>query len=568
MKDKIEFYEILERVSNRLYKEYHQLVGDFDFSRFFLKVNEPAAEGEATLFVLRVSQQTAGFPPFTYNSPVRRTALEDFLSRSLADAVDGLASFSADGIARRNIGVARPGQQILPRTSMAVTEEYVEARIYVILPVRQDRINGELAKQIFFEDLPTIVNASLIFCNLDSTQVDRVVDVMEDADQVRQLLSTQGLVGFVSDSAMINRAGSSDLPDVQYQRELGVPEELLREVDVPNTDSVRGIGIPSGLTVIIGDDFSGRSPLMRALAMGIYNHVAGDGREFVITVPDAVYVAAERGRSAQRVDVSQFISSLPQGEDVTAYSTDFADPFLSQVTSTVEMLEVGARVLLYDESDSASSFLSRDVRFDDTMGESNIKPLASVARNLVDDLGVSVVVAGYNSISEFVPIADTVFQIKDYQIREVTAQVKELGVEGLVGQDDDNSVMPLAERARWIVPSSIDPSSGREDVVIESLTDSKMQFGRTVIDLSSVHQISDPHQAKTIAVIMAYVKDHYLEEARPMHEILDLIDRDLSTEGLDCLTQELSGEHARPRRYEVAGAFNRLRTLRIGFAGE
>ena len=175
---------------------------------------------------------------------------------------------------------------------------------------------------------------------------------------------------------------------------------------------------------------------------------------------------------------------------------------------------------------------------------------------------------GNACVSEFLPIADTVLHIGDYQVTEVTAQAKELGVAALEGADDAGAIMSVAEKARWIVPSSIDPSAGREEVVIGSVGEGQVQFGRSVVDLSALVQIADEHQAKTIGAIMAYVKDRYLEEARPMHEILDLVDRDLSTEGLDCLTRELSGEHARPRRYEVAAAFNRLRTLRIGFAGE
>jgi len=38
------------------------------------------------------------------------------------------------GVARRRLSIATPGQKILPRTAVVVTEEYVEARIYVDLP--------------------------------------------------------------------------------------------------------------------------------------------------------------------------------------------------------------------------------------------------------------------------------------------------------------------------------------------------------------------------------------------------------------------------------------------------
>lgn len=54
--------------------------------------------------------------------------------------------------------------------------------------------------------------------------------------------------------------------------------------------SVRGMGIPRGITLIVGGGFHGKSTMLEALQVGIYNKIPGDGREFVITEPGAVKV--------------------------------------------------------------------------------------------------------------------------------------------------------------------------------------------------------------------------------------------------------------------------------------
>ena len=121
----------------------------------------------------------------------------------------------------------------------------------------------------------------------------------------------------------------------------------------------------------------------------------------------------------------------------------------------------------------------------------------------------------------------------------------------------------MAEPVRNIVPISIDPSQDRYDAVISAPDIRTLVFGRSVVDLSGLPQLADVYQARTIGRILYYAKLRYLDEPRPVREILDLVDRDLSTEGLESLTRDLRGDLARPRRFEIAAALNRLETLRV-----
>lgn len=56
------------------------------------------------------------------------------------------------------------------------------------------------------------------------------------------------------------------------------------------------MGIPKGVTLIVGGGFHGKSTLLNAIQLGVYNHSPGDGREFVCTDPTAFTIRAEDGQ--------------------------------------------------------------------------------------------------------------------------------------------------------------------------------------------------------------------------------------------------------------------------------
>ena len=567
MRDKKEFFSILNTIDGQDVEAYNQLVGDFDFTRYILKFNQIQTSGDdvCSLFVVRVPQQIAGFPKHLYSTPVRRTALEDYLVRRMSAGVEAQAQYNQQGVARRHLSFVNPNQKILPRSAVVVMEEMIEARIAVYLPSDNNKIEGDIAKQIFFDDLPEIVNHSLIYCNLDPRETDDFVNVMEDADTVRQVLHTRGWVSFIHEGALLARDPVTDLPNYHQMQGLTADDELLVEVDVPNAGTVRGLPIPRGVTLIVGDAYSGRYELIKGIADGIYNHIPGDGREMVITVPDAVYITAEKGRSVQRVDISSFVRENEACEDVVTYTAEEADACASQAANTIEMLEAGARVLLFDEQDSNPEFLSGDSRYVSmlTMDKARILSLSVNADNLANELGVSIIVSGAAAVGAMVPVADKIFRIDNHRISDITTDIKKHVSQGALAPSDNSDFVHLIDRGRWVIPSSVEPGVGHLDEYIEVVDAETLCFGRSIIDLKGATQIADVYQARTIGRILNYARQRYLDQPRPIRELLDLIDRDLSTEGIEVLDQEGSGDLARPRRYEIAMALNRLPSLRI-----
>ncbi|CAN0498033.1 unnamed protein product, partial [Ectocarpus sp. 8 AP-2014] len=134
------------------------------------------------------------------------------------------------------------------------------------------------------------------------------------------------------------------------------PESLRREFRLPHRGVVKGMLVPRGVTVIVGGGYHGKSTLLRALAVGVYDKVPGDGRELAVADPGAVTIRAEDGRPVSAVDISPFISSLPSaGVTTERFSTGAASGSTSQAANVVEALEAGATALLLDEDTCAGN---------------------------------------------------------------------------------------------------------------------------------------------------------------------------------------------------------------------
>lgn len=575
MKDRKEFYSILGEIDGKPYSEYSRLAGDFDFARYVIKCAaiDTGPEASAPVFNIRIPQSIAEMPGHLHDSPIRRTALEDYLTRNLAASAGRIARFDERGVARRNILIAEPGQKILPRTAVLVTKEYIDARIRIALPYKvfasgsdNRLIDGEMMRKVFFDDLPEVIGSSLFCCNLDLAEAEAFVNGMEDADRIRQTLPTLGLVSFIGEGSFLARVPDTDEPDFDNIIPFEVEGDAATEVEVPNAESVRGLGIPAGLTVVLGDASTGRKDFMSAIAAGVFNHIPGDGRESVISVSDAVQVAVDRGRSVQEINLTPFVTSI-EGGDPASYSTPAADSFISQAAAAIEALEVGARVLVVDENTSAPAFLGMDARTAGLLDDSPRVSLAQRARQMVDELGISLVIGGSHLVAEYIPVADTVLKVEDFQVTDITEQAKALDLNPAPDAPPVN-LGPMLARSRWVMPSSIDATVGSRDQVIEALDLGAIRFGRSIIELDSVPQLADENQTLTIGLLLYYAKLRYMQEGYPLREMLDMIDRDLSNEGLGTIARDLRGDLARPRRYEVAAALNRLPAFRVSHATE
>jgi predicted ABC-class ATPase len=335
------------------------------------------------------------------------------------------------------------------------------------------------------------------------------------------------------------------------------------ELELPNYGTITGMGIPQGISLIVGGGFHGKSTLLNAIEEGIYNHIPGDGREFVVTDPSSVKIRSEDGRRIEKVDISPFINNLPLGKSTEAFSTEDASGSTSQAANIVEAIEVDASVLLIDEDTSATNFMIRDQRMQQLVhkNEEPITPFIDKVKQLYTDRDVSTILVMGGS-GDYFEVADQVIGMNNYKPEDLTDQAKNINktvetkrtAEGGEQFGKINPRLPLAE--------SIKPGKGKKPKKIKTNNKHSIQFGTYTIDLSSVEQLVDPSQTNAIGEALVYAKK-YMDGKNSMKEILDLIFRDIEEEGLAVIGNPKSGNYAGFRRFELAAALNRLRSLQI-----
>ena len=187
------------------------------------------------------------------------------------------------------------------------------------------------------------------------------------------------------------------------------------------------MGIPKGITLIVGGGYHGKSTLLNALELGVYNHIQGDGREYVITDSTAQKLRSEDGRFIKDVDISLFINDLPNKKDTSCFSTEDASGSTSQAAGIVEGIEAGSHVFLLDEDTSATNFMVRDAFMQRVISREKepITPFLERARDLYEKAGIStILVAG--SSGAFFHIADTVIQMDNYRPVDITDKARKL----------------------------------------------------------------------------------------------------------------------------------------------
>ncbi|RMH11772.1 MAG: ATPase, partial [Gemmatimonadetes bacterium] len=388
--------------------------------------------------------------------------------------------------------------------------------------------------------------------------------VNEDAEALRAQLRPAGLVAFVADGAMLaRRSGVDDRPlEGAEAVPFRAPDALRVTLEAPNAGPVTGMGVREGVTLIVGGGYHGKSTLLRALERGVYNHRPGDGREFVVTVPDAVKVRAEDGRAVGGVDISPFIGTLPGGRDTRAFTTPNASGSTSQAAAILEAVEVGATLLLVDEDTAATNFMIRDRRMQELVpaAAEPITPFVDRVRELYERWGVSSVLVIGGS-GDYLDVADTVVGMRDYRAADLTAEARRVASRVPTGRRPE-APAPLAGRpARVVEPGSLDPRRGRRERSVKARGTHTVSVGVETIDLSAVEQLVHPAQAEALA--HALLRLHGLVDGRrTVAELLGHVERTLSEEGLDALDARRTGGLAGFRRFELAAALNRARKLR------
>lgn len=560
----------LQQIDRRGYPAYKDLAGSYDFPGYALYLDHVQGDPFASPSMLRVRvpQKLAGFPPELYSSPVRRVALEDYVTRQFAAAirrhVKGNRGTGKSGMVAVDVG----GQEILERTACVVNGQFVEVRFSAGLPAAGRTVLAHEAHTMFHQEIPLLVKAALHYASLDGDAVRRHVEVAEDAEALRGQLEARGLVAFVADGSILPRESGISPRPMRADRavKFASPPELRVELTAPNRGKAAGMGIPRGVTLIVGGGYHGKSTLLSALEMGVYDHIPGDGREYVVSRADAVKIRAEDGRRVEGVDISPFISNLPFQKDTSAFSTDNASGSTSQAANIVEALEAGCRLLMMDEDSCATNFMIRDERMQKLVPKEKepITPFIDQVRNLHREHEVSTILVIGGS-GDYFDVADQVIFMESYLPHLVTERAHRIAT------DDPSQRVPEAPGGfgklvpRIPLAESFNPYKG-ERLKVRARGMENIQFGQENIDLDDVEQLVDPSQSVAIANMLLYALNRgYVDGRTTLRQLLERIYGDVAAQGLGVISpfrgERHPGDYALPRLQEVAAAINRLRTL-------
>ncbi len=565
MKEKVRDWEdlkkILSRIQGKGYKAYRELEGTYLLSPgiiFFLDHAQPDPFATPSRVRIRVSMKKALYPSHLYSHPVRKMALENFILKNFSSSLKPFSFKRGTG----NSGLFRVysgGQEILKRSGCEVTPDYVEVRFRMGLPAEGRRIKGrELLHML--EGLKK-VSPSLLYSNLSPQEVEEFVNLVEDVEKIREELRERRLVAFIKEGSILPRRSGVDERPLENAIPFHSPPPLKVSFSTLHHGKVEGMGIPEGVTLIVGGGFHGKTTLLNAIERGVYPHIPGDGREWVVSDSATVKVRSEDGRYIEGVDISPFIKDLPGGKDTTFFSTEDASGSTSLASCIMEALEMGARVLLLDEDTSATNFLIRDARMQRLISKDRepITPFIDKARLLYRELKVSTILVLGGS-GDYLEVADTVIGMNEYVPEDLTQEARKV-CQFLPSRRKIESEGEFGKvKERIVLKESF--SLQRKDKV-RSKGVKEIVLGKDLIDVSDVEQIVEETQLRCIGEIMRFYGKKMVEKGVPLRESIEQILKLIEEEGFQTLTRYPPPDLSLPRIFEVASAFNRWGSLRV-----
>lgn len=554
---------ILEKIDHRGYPAYKDTKGRYDFGDYILSIDHVQGDPFASpsRLSVHIAGKKAGFDAGLYGEKHRRIALQDIILRKFGKVL-GDYSFKAGGSGKSGVlSVSRPGQEILERSACTIDEKNgdIVLRFRAGFPAKgRSVLSGELIK-ILYDYLPECVRKSLFSSSYSADELKENAYLADDQKFIRDHLEEKGLKAFVADGAVLpRRSGISDLP-MKDACIFKSPESMAVEFDLPHKGKIRGMGVPKGICLIVGGGYHGKSTLLKALETGVYDHIKGDGREYVITDPTGVKLRAEDGRSIQSADISMFIRNLPNGRDTIHFSTEDASGSTSQAACTVEAIEAGAGLFLIDEDTSATNFMIRDELMQKVVhrDEEPIIPFIGRVRELYEKKKISTIIVAGSSGSYFYE-ADLIIQMKQYEPFDITDEAKRQA-ESFGERTHAESVFEGNEAKRIVKVSRTITGGDRIKTKVHG-TDG-FSVNKEEVELRYVEQLTDPEQTNAICTILLYMMKNEFDGRREIRECVEELYERLEKQSFSAVNAAKEDDLAMPRKQEIYAALNRCRGL-------
>ncbi|MGF1688166.1 ABC-ATPase domain-containing protein [Photobacterium japonica] len=537
----------LHKIDRHNYRSYSMLRGEYHFVDFdfFIDITQTDPAAPASRVRARRKWSLTDLEWLKEQSTDYQRAARDFIARHFADLAQQINELQID----------RPGQAVIDRTAVVFDEDALELRFRVNLPSDGRTIIAKKTSNLLTYTMPKIIRRATIARELPMDELKRHCETVEDQVALRRQLAEKGLMAFVADGSILPRlSGDSELP-MAGAIPFTSPDSLAIELDAPHRGTIRGMGIPKGITMIVGGGFHGKSTLLNAIENAVYDHIPGDGREYIVTDETASKIRAEDGRCVHNVDLSPYISNLPMGKDTTMFSTQNASGSTSQAAWLQESIEAGAQSLLIDEDTSASNFMVRDERMQSLIAKADepITPLVDRIALLRDQLDISVLLVMGGS-GDYLDVADTVIQMQNYQAIDVTEKAKAVVASHPTRRQPEGTTVISRPRTRKLNRTGLKTQLEEGKFRIQVRDKTYMRFARDYINLQALEQVTDASQLHTIGWLWFQAAQGKGWEKAPAK----VFNQMLNEHWFRSMPQY--GDLAKPRVIEVMAVLNRMRS--------
>ncbi|MCZ4309917.1 MULTISPECIES: ABC-ATPase domain-containing protein [Vibrio] len=536
----------LKKLEKQNFRAYQQIKGQYDFADFELHIDHVQGDPYASSSRFRATRawSLTGLDWLKEKSYEYQVAARDFIARSFSEFAKQEATVS----------IALTGQTVLDNTSVVFTEHGIEIRFRINLPADGRSILAKKAINIITFYLPKFIRRATLERELNIEAMIKHCEAVEDQDALRAQLEENNLAAFVANGSVLPRiAGNCDLP-MKGAVPFLAPESLSVTLNAPNQGDVTGLGIPKGITLIVGGGFHGKSTLLNAVERSIYNHIPGDGREGIVTATDTMKIRAEDGRCVHNLNLSNYINHLPMQKDTSNFSTQDASGSTSQAAWLQESIEAGVQTLLIDEDTSATNFMIRDERMQALVskGAEPITPLVDRIGQLREEMDISTIVVMGGS-GDYLDVADTVIQMHDYQAVDVTDKAQEV-----IAQHPTQRTNECETALETFVPRSLNRAA-----LMNILTDGKfrvnakgkesLRFGKEFADLSALEQLESTSEVNAIGWAWFQFAQTPGWSNNPAKEFSAILSDEWH------VNMPNYGDLAKPRVLDVMAALNRMR---------
>ena len=565
MQQATELKKQLQSIHRKSYPAYKSLKGSYQFGHYILSIDHVQGDPFASPshISVHISRKDAGFPDAYSKNNLTCITLADHLTRQFEQQINHY-SFRAKGSGKSGlISVSHCGQEILSRTACEITSKGITARFFIGFPANGRTINAPELEKILFDFLPACVENTFFYKNINQEELEQTIFLAEDQQAIREQLKEKKLVAFVADGAILPRESGIFSRPMKHSVPFISPESLRITMNLPHKGKIIGMGIPQGITLIVGGGYHGKSTLLNALELGVYNHIAGDGREYVITDATALKLRSEDGRSIKDVDISLFINDLPNKKNTHCFSTADASGSTSQAANVIESMEAGTSLFLIDEDTSATNFMIRDELMQRVIHREMepITPFIDRIRELYEQYGISTILVAGSSGSYF-HVADCIVQMNRYKPQEITAFAKEEA-----GRFPLPEVKPPKQAAPGFERAVRPDRAFKEDARMKLKTMGRdgISINRDTIDVRYVEQLADTEQLAALAYFLKYAEIHVFNGKRTLRESVSLLMQYVEEHGLAAVTESsyVPCGLAMPRAQEIFACINRYRRISL-----